>query len=143
MKPVHSNSADLGKEKAIKNKRSSEFFKRKKEPKIIITPAQDDRENRKSVDSPPEIKSILEIPSPVPQAAKSHIPGIFRRKTAKQKDLIDTVKQIRHRQSLTRSTSMRALNIETGKLLNVIAHQAMFGKNPEISKVFLTALVYT
>ena len=138
MLPVHSNSADLAKQKKnVKKARSSDFFRKKKEPKIIITPAVEDRENkdnRKSVDSPPEIKSIQEIPSPAPLlSGKSHIPGIFRRKTAKQKDLNDTVAQIRQRQSLTRSASMKALNIETGKLQNVIANQALFGKNQEIS----------
>lgn len=154
MKPLHSNSADLAKQqKTVAKTRSSDFFKKKKEPKIIITPAQEDADKRKSLlDNMPadpaeaksikSIKSIQEIASPaVAQPGKSHIPGIFRRKTAKQKEIINTVAQIRHRQSLTRSTSIRALNLETGKLQNVIANQALFGKNQEVSKTFLGALV--
>jgi len=52
-----------------------------------------------------------------------------------------TVEQIRHRQSLTRQSTMKTSKVETGRLLSIVAKQALFGKHHDTSKAFLTALV--
>jgi len=143
----HSNSEDLNKtrKKTVGSslERSSSIFRKKKEPKIIITPAKEESEIKKSISDVPEIKSISEVGSNTQidqQKAKSHVPGIFRKKS-KKNPTMKTAAHIRHRQSLTRPTPLKTVKVETGRLLSIIAKQALFGKQSEASKAFLTALV--
>lgn len=146
-KRVHSNSADFSKKVPHEKKtRSSEFGKQKtKEPKIIITLARDETENKKTTEQhPTEMKPPSdEIQSPLLDISpgKSHIPGIFRKRSTHVNDFITTTAQIRHRQSLTRSASLKPSKNESGRLLNIIANQALFGKQTDVSKTFLDALV--
>lgn len=146
-KRFHSNSADFSKKLGHKKTRSSEFGKQKtKEPKIIITLARDDIEHKKTTENGNnELKAGVndEIQSPLIEYSptKSHIPGIFRKRSTRISDFVATTAQIRHRQSLTRSTSLKITKNETGRLLNIIANQALFGKQSDVSRTFFEALV--
>lgn len=153
-KPIlyqHANSVDSKTQLAegsLKKEKSNSLFGRKKEPKIIITPAKEEKD-AKNVATPdinqPENRSLNEITSPtLPPLSrkKSHLGGIFRKKTDVNQTK-NTAALIRHRQSLTRSASIKIFKAETGRLLSIIANQALFGKNADISKIFHEALVYS
>ena len=71
---------------------------------------------------------------------KGTLPGIFKKKSMKN-PMILTVEQIRHRQSLTRPSTLKSAKIESGRLLSIVAKQALFGKHNDSSKAFLVALV--
>jgi len=150
----HSNSEDLHVnrtrgENAFERKAS--IFKKRKEPKIIITPAREDEDKsdksdiseiKKSNEDIPEVRSIQEVGSnpEITDEKKSPLQGIFRKKSIKNPMRL-TVEQIRHRQSLTRQTTMKTTKVESGRLLNIVAKQALFGKHNDTSKAFLAALV--
>ena len=141
----HSNSADFTKKPGTKKIKSSEFGKQKtKEPKIIITLARDETEQKKTTENHNELKPVSdEVQSPLLDfsPSKSHIPGIFRKKSTHANDFVTTTAQIRHRQSLTRGLGMKVTKNESGRLLNIIANQALFGKQQDVSKTFFEALV--
>lgn len=148
----HSNSEDLHVNRQRNPfERKASIFKRKKQPQIIITPAREEDEDKsdkseiseikKSQEDLPEVKSvqsIQEVPPPKLDR-KGTLQGIFRKKTTKNPMLL-TVEKIRHRQSLTRQSTLKGSKIESGRLLSIVAKQALFGKHPDSTKAFLTAL---
>lgn len=150
----HSNSEDLHVNRPRGEngfERKASIFKKRKEPKIIITPAREDEDKseksdiseiKKSQEDIPEVKSFQEVGSnqEIKDEKKSPLQGIFRKKSVKNPMTL-TVAQIRHRQSLTRQSTMKSSKIETGRLLSIVAKQALFGKHNDTSKAFHTALV--
>ena len=76
-----------------------------------------------------------------PKASSSPISRMLRKKSAKKDTLTITTEGIRNRQSLTRQMSQRIMKSESGRLVSIMAKQALFGRSSEVSKTFMLALV--
>ena len=76
-----------------------------------------------------------------PKISSSPIAKLLRKKSTKRDVLAATTQNIKHRQSLTRQMSQRIMKSESGRLVNIMAKQALFGRPNEVSKTFKLALV--
>lgn len=110
-----------------------------KGPKIVVTPAEGkEKEHAKLT-----VGSLVSIPSYRPDRKKvffEKLAKLFRVGSARKETINLVGEQIRKRQMLEKQPA-GTIKMNSGRLLNIIAEQAVFGKNYEISKTFKAALV--